>query len=357
MKTWASAMLIAGTALGLTACGGGDDSENPRSDHLFYQQRAFDLQAHRGGLGLEVESSEASFSNALQMGVSTLELDTQITKDGVAVVTHDRKVSKSKCQDTAPASADDPLFPYVGRYIKDLTLAQVKTMDCGSLRLSNYPQQNLSPGAKMLTLRELLDLVKSYRADQVLLNVETKVEAGAPQETAPREQFVQVVLDEIRRAGMLRQTTIQSFDWGALMLVRKLEPSLPIVALTNGQQFLQAGKEGASPWLGGLDIDDFQGDLVAAARSFGADAISPVHGDPQGGHYGDANYKPYTTPDLVRRAHAVGIQVIPWTVSDESTMKYLIDAKVDGFITDLPDVARSVLQANGLSLPQPVAKQ
>ena len=349
-------LLGAACATLMTACGGGDGGD-ARSDHLFYQSRSFDLQAHRGGLGLQTESSIASFSNALQMGVTTLEMDTQITKDGVAVVTHDRKISDKKCQDTAPATVGDLQYPYVGKYIKDLTLAQVKTMDCGSLRLADYPQQKTSPGATMLTLREVLDLVKSYRAENVLLNIETKVEAGAPHETAPREQFVRTVLDEVQRAGLQRQVTIQSFDWGSLMLVRKLDPSLPIVALTNGQQFLQAGKPGASPWLGGLDIDDFGGDLVKAAASFGADAISPVHGDPQNGKVGDANYVPYTTKTMVDSAHKAGIKVIPWTVSDAATLASLIDAGVDGIITDLPDMARSVMQAKGKALPPAVAKR
>ena len=355
MKTISKTLLALASAMVLTACGGGDDSD--LRDHLFYQARSFDLQAHRGGLGLHTESSVASFSNALAMGVTTLELDTQITKDGIAVVTHDRKISNKKCQDTAPASAGDAQYPYVGKYIKDLTLAQLKTMDCGSLRLADYPQQKTSPGAKMLTLREVLDLVKSYRAENVLLNIETKVEAGAPHETAPREQFVRTVLDEVQRAGLQRQVTIQSFDWGSLMLVRKLDPSLPIVALTNGQQFLQAGKPGASPWLGGLDIDDFGGDLVKAAASFGADAISPVHGDPQNGKVGDANYVPYTNKAMVDSAHKAGIKVIPWTVSDAATLGSLIDAGVDGIITDLPDMARSVMQAKGKALPPAVAKR
>ncbi len=351
--------LLAGA---LSACGGGSDEASsapldPKASHLFHQKRAFDLQAHRGGLGLNVESSIASFSEALEMGVTTLELDTQITKDGVAVVTHDRKVSNAKCKDTAPATPNDPTFPYVGRFIKDLTLAQIKMMDCGSLRLASYPNQKLSPGARMLTLREFFDLVKSYKADHVLMNIEIKVEAGAPEETAPRELFVRTVLDEIKRSGLTRQITIQSFDWGALMLVRKLEPALPIVALTNGQQFLQAGKPGASPWLGGIDIDDFGGDLVAAARSFGADAISPVHGDPQDGHVGDANYKPYTTADMVARAQAAKMKVIPWTVSDEGTISRLIDIGVDGVITDLPNLGRDVMRKRNMPLPDAAAKR
>jgi glycerophosphoryl diester phosphodiesterase len=315
-------------------------SAHPTHPHA----RTFDLQAHRGGLGLVVESTLASFANGLETGVSTLEMDVQITRDGKAVVTHDRRVSAAKCRDTTGN--------YVGRYIVDLTLAEVRTLDCGSATLPQFPGQRPSPGARMPLLREVFGLVHAHRAYGVKLNVETKVEAAAPQETAPREQFVQVVAGEVRRAHLLRQVTIESFDWGALMRMRQVEPRLPIVALTNGQQFLQAGMPGRSPWLGGLDIDDFGGDLVAAARSFGADAISPVHGDPQDGAVTDPGYRPYTTKAMVDAAHAAGIEVIPWTVDDKPTMAKLIADGVDGIITDYPDRLREVMAEHCLRLPR-----
>jgi glycerophosphoryl diester phosphodiesterase len=313
----------------------------------------FDIQAHRGGLGLTVESTIASFSHGLELGVSTLELDVQITQDGHAVVTHDRRVSGTKCKDTAPYTPGDPEYPYVGKYVNTLSLQQVKQLDCGSQTLPNYPTQQPDPGAQMPELRDVFALVHRFHAYGVKLNIETKVEAGAPSETAPREQFVQVVAREVRKAHMLRQVTIQSFDWGALMRMRQVEPRLPIVALTNGD-FLQVGQPGASPWLGGIDIDDFGGSLVAGAASFGADAISPVHGNPQGGKIGDPGYVPYTTPELVAEAHAAGIAVIPWTIDDPATMNYLIDAGVDGIITDYPDRLREVVAARGFKLPKPV---
>jgi glycerophosphoryl diester phosphodiesterase len=208
----------------------------------------------------------------------------------------------------------------------------------------------------MPLLSEVFDLVNRCRANHVMLNIETKVEAGAPEQTAPREQFVQVVAHEVRQAGLLDQVTIQSFDWGALMRMREVEPRLPIVALTNGQQFLQAGQTGASPWLGGIDIDDFPGSLqqkyVAAAESFDADAVSPVHGDPQGSTVNDPGYVPFTTPELVDAAHAAGMRVIPWTVSDRATVESLIDIGVDGIITDLPNLVRDIMADRGLKLPK-----
>ncbi|WP_226535878.1 glycerophosphodiester phosphodiesterase [Fictibacillus halophilus] len=314
--------------------------------------KGFDLQAHRGGMGLKVESSIASFSHALELGVSTLELDVQITEDDRAVVTHDRKISNAVCKDTGPAFENDPEYPYVGKYIKDLTLEQIRTMDCGSLSKPQYPGQVTSPGAKMLLLTEVFDLVKQYDAKKVWMNIETKVEAGAPHETAPREDFVNIVAREVREAGMLDRVSIQSFDWGSLMMMREVEPSLPIVALTNGPQFLQPGQPGASPWLGGIDIDDFGGDLVSAAQSFGADAISPVHGFPQNGKITDENYEPYVTAKMVGDAHQAGMKVIPWTVDDKATMNKLIDDGVDGIITDYPDRLRDVMGDYGFKLPK-----
>lgn len=341
VSRWPSGVLAVAVAASVLGVAGPAGAHRPRD---------FDLQAHRGGLAFRPESTLSSFGNGLRLGVSTLELDVQITEDGQAVVTHDRKVDGNKCVDTAPATPGDPEYPYVGRFVDTLTLAQVKTLDCGSRTLPDFPLQVAVPGSRMPLLREVFDLVKRYHASDTRLNVETKVEAGAPSETAPREQFVQVVAREVRAAGMLRQVTIQSFDWGSLMRMRQVEPRLPLVALTN-RDFLQVGQPGASPWLGGIDIDDFGGDPIAAIRSFGASAFSPVHGFPQNGKVTDPGYEPYVTRAMVAHAHANGIKVIPWTVDDPPTMDKLIDDGVDGLITDYPDRLREVLAARGFRLP------
>ncbi|WP_374208661.1 glycerophosphodiester phosphodiesterase family protein [Pseudarthrobacter cellobiosi] len=282
--------------------------------------------------------------------MSTLELDLQITRDGREVITHDRKISNKKCLDTAPVTPSDPQFPYVGKYIKDLTFEQVRSLDCGSLTQPQCPGQTASPGAKMPTLAEVFALVDAHLASQVKFNIETKVEAGAPAQTAPREQFVDVALREIKAARMQHRVSIQSFDWGSLRLVQERDPQIRTVALTN-KDFLQAGQPGSSPWLGGIDADDFGGDLIAAASSLGFDAVSPVHGTPQNGQVTDPGYVPYVAADMVERAHAAGMQVIPWSVDDQPTMRALIDAGVDGIITDYPDRLRDVMAAAGIKLP------
>src|SRR3954464_13517276 len=92
-----------------------------------HKGRAFDLEAHRGGRGLRPENTLASFGHALQLGVTTLELDTGVTEVGVVVVSLERRISSLECQDTAPVTPGDPEFPYVGKLIHELTLAQLKT--------------------------------------------------------------------------------------------------------------------------------------------------------------------------------------------------------------------------------------
>ena len=92
----------------------------------------------------------------------------------------------------------------------------------------------------MPKLSEVFDLVHRFHANGVKLNVETKVEAGAP----TRDRAARAVRPgrraEIRKAHIARQMTIQSFDWGSLMRMRQVAPELPLVALTN-YDFLEAG--------------------------------------------------------------------------------------------------------------------
>ncbi|WP_210588793.1 glycerophosphodiester phosphodiesterase family protein [Streptomyces sp. GESEQ-35] len=313
---------------------------------------SFDLQAHRGGIGMTTEESLEGFGKALRLGVSTLELDTQITKDEKVVVTHDRQVSAQKCKDTAPVTPGDPMHPYVGKYIKDLTLAQIRTMDCGFQQLPGFPEQEQIKGMKMVELRDVLNLVKRYKARQVTLNIETKVEAGAPEQTAPRELFVRRVYEEIHRSGIERQVTIQSFDWGALKAMHELAPRWPLVALTN-YDFLQVGQDGASPWLGGIDADDYDGDFVKAADSIaGVTTLSPNYGFPQSGKVGDPGFRFYADRAMVDAAHARGLKVVPWTCDDPATVEALMDSGVDGIITNYPNKVREIMAERGMRLPK-----
>jgi glycerophosphoryl diester phosphodiesterase len=312
---------------------------------------AFDLQAHRGGLGLTVENTLAAFGRALALGVSTLECDVHISADGVAMVTHDRRVDEERNRDTVPLSPGDPEFPYVGKLVRQLTFDQLRTLDVGSIRHRDHPGQELRPGAVMPTLTEVFGLLDERGADEVEINLETKFEVSAPAETEPRERFVEVVCTTLAESGMVERASVQSFDWGMLRLIREREPGIRLNALTSGH-YLEVGQPGGSPWMDGLDIDHFGGNLVAAAAYRGFDAVSPIHGSPFLSGVADPAYRPFVTSAMVEQAHAAGMRVLPYTVDDPDTMRALLELGVDGLITNYPDRLRQVMALAGLDLPK-----
>ncbi len=308
----------------------------------------FDLQAHRGGAGLWPENTLEAFAGALALGVSTLELDVHVSLDGVPVVVHDRRLGPEKYADTRPAAEPDPFFPYVGGLVTDLSLAQLETLDAGSHVLPAFAGRPRVPGARIPTLDEVFALVAD-RGAGVRFNIETKFDALAPHESAPRERFAEVVVDHVRRAGLVDRVSVQAFDWTCLRLVRAAEPALRLTALA-APMYLGAGKPDPSPWLGGPHIDDFP-DLAAAVAAEGFDAISPSHGYPFASGVTDPAYRPFTTAALVGSAHAAGLRVVPYTVDDPATMEALVGLGVDGLITNFPDRLRAVLAARGEPLP------
>lgn len=236
---------------------------------------SFDLQAHRGGRGQWTEESLAAFGNSLKLGVSTLELDTHLTTDGKIIVWHDDTIQADKCQDTAPATPGDAAYPYVGDRVADLSLAQIKTLDCGFTQLKGFPEQEVIKGNRIAELKDVFRLAREANAKKVRFNIETKVEDGK----AGGEGMValtKAVVAQIRGSGMANRSTVQSFDWSSLNLTKKLAPELPLVALSSGDAWLQVGQPGASPNLGGIDIDTYGGSLAKAAAAQGYDAISPT---------------------------------------------------------------------------------
>ena len=300
---------------------------------------AFDLEAHRGGAALTTENSLAAYSRALDLGVSTLELDVQVTEDLHVIVSHDTRVNEANCRDTSPAFAGDPLYPYAGKPWRLLTISQVKTLQCGYQVDQAFPKQT-AVVAPIPELADVFALLKKRSADDVSVNVEIKSRADDLEITVPRDVYARRTWAVIAGAGMSDRVTIQSFDWESLKQVHAIAPRARLVALSSPDQ-LQIGSPGASPWLGGVDVDDVGGSLVRAAKTIdGVVAVSPE----------------FTFPvdvAMVAQAHAAGLTVVPWTVDLADDMTRLIDLGVDGIITNHPDLLRKVLQEKGIAVPKP----
>ncbi|PCH33296.1 PLC-like phosphodiesterase [Wolfiporia cocos MD-104 SS10] len=326
--------------------------------------RFFDIQAHRGGRGNTVESTLPSFAWGLIDGAATLELDNGLTKDGVVVVWHDENIVPEKCSDTRPAFSDDPDFPYVGKYVANLTFAQLQTLDCGSKRQDGYPMQLTYPGTRISTLQEIFDFAEcADPTHQILWNIESKIDARYPNRTLGVEEFVHAQNAIFSSSSYASSITFQSFDWRSLVAMKTLNPSIILSALIDDETAYMPDNS-TTPWLAGLRLDSFPGptlghQVAQAAQAIGADILSPSADsfyspvpDPS-----MSGYQTFTTKEMVDEAHKLGMAVKVWTVNRMNIADQMLDLKVDGIITDYPNVVRRLTKQRGLPSAPKYPKQ
>jgi len=303
--------------------------------------QAFDLQGHRGARGLAPENTLPAFAAALTVGVSTLELDTAITKDGVVVVSHDARLNPDITR-----GADGRWINAPTRAVRQLSFDDLEHFDVGRIRPgSNYsygfPDQKRMDGVYMPKLAQVFALTRSAGNSAVRFNIEIKTSPKHPEDTLPPEEFARALLALIASEGMTSRVIIQSFDWRALKAVQTLAPSIPTSYLSAQQRFLNniaAGDPQGSAWTAGIQFKD-HGSVPKMVKAAGGAIWSP--------------YFHELTEALLSEAHQLGLQVIPWTVNKTDDMARLIDWGVDGLISDRPDTLRSVMAEKKLPLPKP----
>ncbi|MGC9383982.1 MAG: glycerophosphodiester phosphodiesterase [Kosmotogaceae bacterium] len=281
----------------------------------------FDLEGHRGCRGLRPENTMAAFEHALEIGVTTLEMDTVITADRVIVISHDRSLNPQKTRINGTFITEEIL-------IKDLTYEELSQYDVGVMRSDyDWPRQKVIPGAKIPRLEDVFILVKEYEElhdRKIMLNIETKISPSAPEESYPPEEFVDMLLELIEEYEMEDRVIIQSFYWKTIMLAKEKNPSIKTAALLSSSTML------STKWLNGLRFASFGFDVGKLVKASGADYFSPRYSD--------------CSEVWIERSHEQGIPVIPWTINDKETMQRFIEKGVDGIITDYPDVLKNLLE-------------
>ncbi len=155
---------------------------------------SFDLQGHRGARGLRPENTLAGFEFALELGVSTLELDCAVTADGVVVVSHDPVLNPDHTRDEQGRFLDS-----AGPPIATLTWEQLQRYDVGRLRpgtsyAARFPDQQAVDGERIPRLADVFALARSRGDADVRFNVETKLSPDQPGLTVPPEPFAQAVV-------------------------------------------------------------------------------------------------------------------------------------------------------------------
>ncbi len=301
---------------------------------------AFDLQGHRGARGLMPENSLPGFEAALALGVTTLEMDVGVSRDGVLVVHHDRRIDPVRTR-----NPDGSWFAGAPPALTDLTLAELQAFDLGrvdpeSEAAGRFAEQRGLDGVAMPTLEAVLRRAEALSGGAVRYNIETKISPLAPEESPDPETMAEIMVALLRETGTAERATIQSFDWRSLQAVQALDPDIVTVYLTAERDWLDnlgRGRDGVSPWTAGFDIDAFEGSIAEMIKAAGGAVWSPY-------------YRDLRAPDL-REARNLGLRVVPWTVNRPADMASLIDLGVDGIITDYPDRLRAVMAGKGLALP------
>ncbi len=256
-----------------------------------------DVHGHRGTRGTRPENTLAAFREALRVGVDVLEMDMNVTGDGVIVISHEKSIVPEICLGPDGKKLTHPV-PIIS-----LKLEELKQYDCGTIKNDRFPTQIPSPGEKIPTLAEVFELVRNSTepaAAKVGFNIETKIVPGESEMSPDPETFAKLVVDAAAKYGMTERIIVQSFDWRTLKAVKKLEPKIRISQLTEANLM----------------------DLAAVAKASQADIISP-------------EFK-WINKEVVDHLHANGIQVAPWTLNDKRDIDKAVSWGVDAIITDYP---------------------
>jgi len=270
----------------------------------------FDTQGHRGCRGLMPENTIPAMINALDLGVTTLEMDAVITKDNKVVMSHEpffnHEITSKPDGSYVTESEEKSLNIFL------MTYDEVKKYDVGIKPHPRFPKQKKMNVVKPL-LSDLLDSVQNYVASHKrplpYFNIETKTTPATDNVYHPEPaKFVETLMSVIKEKRIQERVIIQSFDLRTLQYLHDKYPSVKTAMLIEDYD-----KRGLKDQL--------------KALGFLPTIYSPEYS--------------LVTEDLVKSCHGQKIKVIPWTVNDKVTIDKLKALGVDGIISDYPELFKN----------------
>jgi glycerophosphoryl diester phosphodiesterase len=290
--------------------------------------------AHRGASGYRPEHTIASYTLGIEQGADYIEPDLVLTKDGVLVARHENEIGGTTDVASHLEFASRKTTKTIdgqkieGWFTEDFTLAELKTLRARERIPQIRPQNTKFDGQfEVPTFDEVLALARKHNV-------------GVYPETKHPTYFDglglthdEALLFSIQRSG-IKKIFIQSFEIDNLKRLRK-KTSLPLVQL----------------------IDTSRADLTTPAAlaeiATYANAIGPnknlVIPRKADGTLG-------SPAALIADAHKAGLVVHPWTFRAEkefvpagvdviAELSAFLEAGVDGFFTDQPDLGRTAANA------------
>lgn len=264
-----------------------------------------DLQGHRGARGLLPENTVPSFIKALELGVTTLEMDLVVSRDSVLVVSHEPWFNP----DISSHPDGSPVLPEEAKMLNLFLMdySEIQSFDVGKRGNPRFPDQSPMTVYKP-TLAEVVASAEKWLSENekpsVWYNIETKSDPREYDSYYPQpDTFAELLVNEIFRLGIADRTVIQSFDPNTLIAVRKLEPRIHLALLVENQ-------------------DDVAQNLDRLG--FVPEIYSP--------------YYQFVDSAMVTEVHSKNMRLIPWTINDTTEIHRLLGLGVDGIISDYPNL-------------------
>ena len=238
--------------------------------------------AHRGASAIYPENTLVAFDAAVTAGCDGIELDLQLSRDGVPVVYHDRTLRK------------------IGggtRKVGQLDWRAIERLDAGGWRDPRHAGERVPS----------LDCVLERYARQTCLLLELKVRPYDKRADS-HVALVEAVLQRLRRRGINSQVMVLCFDLETLELVTRLAADIPTVLNLNAPRRITRALRDAVGKVSALSID---------VRTLSVGVVSAVH--------------------------AAGKPVLTYTCNGPQIVRRALTAGVDGLMTDRPDWLRHTL--------------
>ena len=263
--------------------------------HPYFDLPRPHLFAHRGASGERPQNTIPAFERAVELGIPYLETDCQATWDGEIVLSHDETVD-------AQSDSNGPIRDYEFAELQRLDAGHGFTPDGGE----TFPFRG--QGLRIPRLSELLE-----RFPQARLNLEIK--EGA------RNQIEEVVRI-VREAGATERVLLAASEDATMEAIRKLDPGTAIgSSISDVVAFFQAQADGS--WRDHKPL----GHALQIPPEFSGRKL--------------------ITDDAISAAHDLGLLIHVWTINRREQMEELLDAGVDGIMTDYPTLLLDVIKARG----------
>jgi len=266
----------------------------------------FDTQGHRGNRGLMPENTIPAMLSAIDLGVTTLEMDAVISKDKKVVVSHDVYFNENIT--TTPEGKFLTKTEAAKRLLYEMNYDSIQKYDVGMKPHPDFPRQKKIAVHKPL-LTALLEETEAYaksKKQNIGYNIEIKSKPENDiKKHPPVEEFVDLVMNVINAKNIRSRTVIQSFDMRPLQLMHKKYPAIATSLLIE-------------------NFDKRTLDQQLEALGFIPSVYSP--------HYS------LVTPELIQQCHQKKMRIIPWTVNTIEEIKRLKAMGVDGIISDYADL-------------------